>query len=119
VAALYATVAQADITLDGTIPPGTTTGTSVVVIKAHHQPGATDSIRFKFSAPKVDAGVAYVLSFCVGPATNPCGLSSDYTVDVPMGESRIAVIPSSLFEKNVLVVGQGTKKPVPYVVTMD
>jgi hypothetical protein len=28
------------------------------------------------------------------------------------------VIPSSLLEKNVLVVGQGTKKPVRYEVTM-
>jgi hypothetical protein len=113
---LFTQEAFAYITLNGTIPAGTT---PVVILQANNQPGATGVIKFKFSAPAHDAGVPYVLSFCIGPASNPCGLPTSYVVDVPGGQERLAVVNANVFATNVLVVGQGTKRPVPFAVTME
>jgi hypothetical protein len=104
--------------LNGTIPAGTA---PVVIIQANKQSGATATgvLKFKFSAPAVNAGVPYALSFCIGPETNPCGLPSSYVVNVPAGEDRLAVVDASVFASNVLVVGQGTRVPVPFVVQIE
>jgi hypothetical protein len=105
--------AFASITLNGTIPAGTT---PVVIIQANPQSGATGVLKFKFSAPTAGA---YKLSFCIGPAANPCGLATSYVVTVPGGQERLAVVDASVFKNNVLVVGQGTTQPLPFAVTIE
>jgi hypothetical protein len=116
VSTVFVLEASAYITLNGMVPVGPT---GLVILQAHNQSGATDTLRFKFSAPAFNAGVKYAISFCIGPATNPCGLPTSYVVSVPGGEERLAVVPASVFEKNVLTVGQGTARPVPYAVTIE
>jgi hypothetical protein len=113
---IYVPEAYAYITLNGMVPVGTA---GIVILQANNQTGTTDTLKFKFSAPSFNAGVKYVLNFCIGPASNPCGQASSYVVAVPGGEERLAVVPSSMFAKNVLVVGQGTSRPVPYSVTIE
>lgn len=108
--------ARAYITLNGMVPVGKA---GVVILQAHKQTGTTDTLKFKFTAPTFNAGVKYALDFCIGPATNPCGLPTSYVVNVPGGEERLAVVPSSVFANNVLIVGQGTTRPVPYSVTIE
>jgi hypothetical protein len=109
--------ARAYITLNGMVPVGRN---GIVILQAHKLSGTTtDTLKFKFTAPSFNAGVSYALSFCIGPATNPCGLPTSYVVQVPGGEERLAVVPASTFANNVLVVGQGTTRPVPYSVTME
>lgn len=108
--------ARAYITLNGIVPVGRA---GVVILQAHKQTGTTDTLKFKFTAPSFDAGVKYALDFCIGPSTNPCGLPTSYVVNVPGGEERLAVVPSSVFVNNVLIVAQGTNRPVPYSVTIE
>src|ERR1700686_3065906 len=112
--ALFVQEAFAYITLNGMVPVGQA---GLVILQAHKQSGATDTLKFKFSAPSFNAGVKYVINFCIGPATNPCGLPTSYVVPVPGGEERLAVVPASIFEKSVLTVGHGTSRPVPFAVT--
>lgn len=114
---VYIPEAHAYITLNGMVPVGKA---GIVILQAHKQTGTTtDTLKFKFTAPAFNAGVKYALDFCVGPASNPCGLPTSYVVNVPGGEERLAVLPASVFEKNVLTVGQGTARPVPYSVTIE
>lgn len=109
--------ARAYITLNGIVPVGRN---GVVILQAHKLSGTTsDTLKFKFTAPSFNAGVPYALNFCIGPATNPCGLPTSYVVNVPGGEERLGVVPASVFANNVLVVGQGTTRPVPYSVTIE
>lgn len=109
--------ARAYITLNGMVPVGKN---GVVILQAHKLSGTTtDTLKFKFTAPTFNAGVNYALSFCIGPSNNPCGLPTSYVVNVPGGEERLAVVPSSVFANNVLTVGQGTTRPVPYSVTIE
>ena len=105
--------ALAQITLNGTVPAGTT---PVVIIQANNQTGATGVVKFKFSAPTAGK---YAFSFCIGPAANPCGLATSYVVNVPGGQERLAVVDASIFKNNVLTVGQGTTQPLPFTVTME
>ena len=117
VSILYIPKARAYITLNGMVPVGKN---GTVILQAHKLPGGTsDTLKFKFTAPSFNAGVAYALNFCVGPATNPCGLPTSYVVVVPGGEERLAVVPASVFANNVLIVSQGTARPVPYSVTIE
>jgi len=104
----------ASVLLKGMVPAGK----EVVILKAHKQSGATDTLKFKFSAPAPTPG-GYALSFCVGPATNPCGTTTSYVVSVPGGEERLAVIPAAALTNNVLTVGQGTTVALPFEVTME
>jgi hypothetical protein len=103
----------AAITIDGTVPVGRT---GVLLIQANHQPGATGVVKFKFTAPLKGA---YTLGFCIGPASNPCGMATSYVVQVQGGESQLAVVNANMFENNVLVVTQGTSTPVPFSVSME
>jgi hypothetical protein len=108
------------ITLTGTIP-GTTPPTPVVILEANPHIGSGCPLKFKFSAPLPDseAPVPYALSFCIGPAANPCGLPTSFVVVVPGGQERLAVVDPGTFKTNVLTVGQGTKVPIPFSVTME
>jgi hypothetical protein len=103
----------AAITLDGTVP---VSSTGLVLIQANHQTGATGVLKFKFSAPEKGA---YTMGFCIGPASNPCGMSSSYVVQVPGGGSQLSVVSANIFENNVLVVQQGTSTPLPFSVTIE
>jgi hypothetical protein len=103
------------ITLNGTIP---SSSTPLVIIQANGENGPGGILKFKFSAPAPQPG-GYALSFCIGPASNPCGTSSDYVVNVPAAEERLAVIEAGVFRKSILVVGQGTNDPVPFSVTIE
>jgi hypothetical protein len=111
--ALLAQTSFASIELRGTLPPGTK---PLVILKAPSQGTLTGLLKFKFSAP---GSGAYSLNFCVGPETNPCGLSTSYVVTVPAGEERFAVIDAHMLTNNVLVVAQGTRVPVPFAVSME
>jgi hypothetical protein len=106
------------ITLTGTIPVG---GKPVVILEANPGIGSGCPLKFKFSAPLPDAEapVPYTLSFCIGPAANPCGLPTDFVVVVPGGQERLAVVDGGTFKNNVLVVGQGTSVPIPFSVTIE
>ena len=101
------------ITLNGTIPSG---GTPVVIIEANGENGPGGILKFKFSAPQAGA---YALGFCIGPATNPCGTSSDYVVNVPGGQERLAIVEGAVFRNSVLVVTQGTSTDQPFSVTVE
>jgi hypothetical protein len=100
-------------TLSGVIPPGKTVTLSV------QRPLIPRPLRFTFSAPPVNAHVRYALSYCIGPRSNPCGLPTDIVVVVPMGATKAATYPSTLFLKNAFVVGQGTRVPTPYRVVIQ
>jgi len=105
------------ITLNGMVPVGRA---GLVILQAHKLDASpSDTLKFKFSAPAFNAGVAYTLNFCIGPASNPCGLPTSYVVTVPGGEERLAAVPASVFKDNVLIVGQGTNRPVPFAVTIE
>jgi hypothetical protein len=108
------------ITLTGTIP-ATTPPTPVVILEANPNAGTGCPLKFKFSAPlpATPPPVAYALSFCIGPAANPCGLPTSFVVVVPGGQERLAVVDPAVFKTNILVVGQGTKVPVPFSVTFE
>ena len=101
------------ITLNGTIPPGET---PVVIIEANGEHGPGGILKFKFSAPQAGA---YALNFCIGPASNPCGTSSDYVVNVPGGQERLAIVEGGVFRNSVLVVTQGTSDTLPFSVTVE
>lgn len=103
------------MTLNGTIP-ATDPPTSVVILEANGERGTGGPLKFLFSAPMPGS---YALNFCIGPATNPCGLPTSYVVVVPGGEQRLAVVDAGIFKNNVLVVGQGTSGPVPFAVTIE
>ncbi len=111
--ALAPAASFAAITIDGTVP---VSRTGILLIQANHQPGATGVVKFKFTAPQKGA---YTLGFCIGPASNPCGMATSYVVQVQGGESQLAVVNANVFENNVLVVAQGTSTPVPFSVSME
>jgi len=108
--------AFAAITLSGKVPLGSA---GLVILQANKMSATTDTLKFKFSAPAFNAGVPYTLNFCIGPASNPCGLATSYVVVVPVGHEQLAVVPASIFTDNVLTVSQGTKVPVPFAVTIE
>jgi hypothetical protein len=105
--------ASAAITMRGTVPAS---ATAFVIIQANGQTGARGPIKLLLGAPTPGA---YALSFCIGPASNPCGLSTSYVVNVPGGEQRMAVVDASMFVSNVLVVGQGTASALAFTVTIE
>ena len=98
--AALALPAFAQITLNGTVPAGTT---PVVIIQANNQTGATGVLKFKFSAPTAGK---YAFNLSIGPAANPCGSATSYVVVVSGGQERLAVVDASIFKNNVLVVGR-------------
>jgi hypothetical protein len=100
-------------TLSGTIPPG-----RAPVRLELHRP-LPHEIRLTFYAPPSPAGVPYALNYCLGPASNPCGLPSDRVWVVAEGKSITAVVSATELKTKVLVVGQGTSKPVPYKVQVS
>ena len=105
--------AFAAVTLSGTAP---VSRSPLVIIQPHNQSVARGVVKFKFSAPTAGA---YTMGFCIGPAANPCGMATSYVVQVPGGQERMAVVDASIFEKNVLAVGQGTSQALPFTITME
>ena len=105
------TAGMATQTLSGVLPPG-----RVTKVLTFRRPLLPQPMHFQFTAPPVNAGVGYALTFCIGAPANPCGLPSDITVDVLKGQTKSATFNSSLFARRVFVVGQGTRVSVPYLV---
>ncbi len=105
------TPGMATQTLSGTLPPGTRSK-----VLTFRLPARPQALRFQFTAPPVNAGVNYALNFCVGARANSCGLRTDIVFVVPKGQTRFATLSSALFPSRVLTVGQGTRRPVPYLV---
>ncbi len=101
------------ISLSGTIP---SSPNPLVIIQANGEKGPGGILKFKFSAPQAGA---YTMNFCIGPASNPCGTSSDYVVTVPGGQERLAIVEAGVFRTSVLVVGQGTSEALPFSVTVE
>jgi hypothetical protein len=115
-AAVFALSAPASAyTLSGTIPPHAPPKSVVL----HPHIPLPPLVRLTMSAPPVNAGVPYALTYCIGPAANPCGLPNDWAVEVSAGQTVVRTVPASLFTGKVFVVGQGTKKSVPYKVQID
>lgn len=116
VAALCAFAAPAfAYTFSGTIP-ATTPPKPIVLHLYLPVPGL---MKITMKAPPVHAGVDYALSYCIGPAANPCGSTDSWSVQVPRGQTVYITVPSSRFTGKVFVVGQGTSRPVPYFVEVD
>lgn len=107
--------AQASITLRGTVPASRT---PTVILPATGATALHGVVKFLFTAPTAGA---YALSFCIGPAANPCGFAppTSTVVNVPGGDQKLLLIDASLLTSNVLVVGQGTTTPLPYTVTIE
>ena len=106
--------ASAQLKITGTLNPDETR----VIIPANHRGGltsATGVISFHF----VSAVGGAILNFCVGPASNPCGVASSFVVTLGPGQESFAVVNNAEFlHGNVLVVGQGTTSSVGFTVEM-
>jgi hypothetical protein len=100
-------------TINGVIPAGRRT--EIIQLLRPTRP----VVRFKFFAPPSPAGVRYALNYCIGPAFNPCGLRTSKVWVVPEGQSRTGAVSATVFARNVLVVSQGTSKPVPFSVEVN
>jgi hypothetical protein len=100
-------------TVSGVLPAGRQT-----VPIALHRP-LPPVVTFKFSAPPANAGVRYALNYCIGPASNPCGLRTDKVWVVSEGATKTASVPASDLQTKVLVVSKGTAKPLPYAVEVN
>lgn len=107
------------MTIKGTILPTK----PLVILDAHPDILPPRKVKITVSAPLPDskAPVPYTLSFCIGPSKNPCGMPApqSYVLVVPGGEERTAVVDSGIFKDKVVAVGQGTKVPIPYIVTIE
>jgi hypothetical protein len=113
VACVLSTPAFARQRITGVIRPGTTP-----VVINFRRPAAPTQMLFTFSAPRPRAshGAPYALNYCIGLRVNPCGLPSSQLVNVPEGGKQTASFNSGIFATDILVVGQGTNAPVPFVV---
>jgi hypothetical protein len=99
--------------LSGTLPPGT--HSKILAVRLPPRP---ESMHFEFFAPPVNAGVNYALTYCIGARSNPCGLPSDITIDVIKGQTQARTYSSTVFRNRIFVVGQGTRRSVPYRVVI-
>jgi len=102
------------ITLNGTFP---SSRTPIVILEASGEDATGAPLKFTFSAPKL-ADVNYEMGFCIGPASNPCGLPTSQVINVPGGQEKSAVIDPSTFKNNVMTVKQGTNEDLPFIVTI-
>jgi hypothetical protein len=109
------TIPSMSIKLNGNLP----SQLAPVVILEASGAGATGApLKFTFSAPKL-ADVNYEMGFCIGPASNPCGLPAFPVINVPGGQERSAVIDAGVFKNNILVAHQGTNEDLPFVMTIE
>jgi len=112
---INSTIPSMSITLNGNLPSQLA---PVVILEASGASATGAPLKFTFSAPKL-ADVNYELGFCIGPASNPCGLPASPVINVPGGQKRSAVIAASVFKDNILVAHQGTNEDLPFVVTIE
>jgi hypothetical protein len=73
-------------TISGTIGGGTPSAELIRANVNHVALNISGLLKFKFQAVTSDgkAGVPYVMNFCIGPAKNPCGLSTDIVCSPPV-----------------------------------
>lgn len=95
-------------------------GTPAIVIPANANnvaQGLSGLLKFKFTAVKAGA---YDITFCIGPASNPCGLATSIVYEVAGGTAVFALINASVFDHgNVLAAAVGTASPVEYEVSLE
>jgi hypothetical protein len=101
-------------TINGTIPPHAPPEPITIAL---HQPISPGILKLTFTAPPVNAGVRYVITFCIGPARNPCLLP----LSVLEGQQAVVPVDANLFtaEHYVISVAQGTRVAVPYTLEVD
>ena len=112
-------------TLTGTIP-GVIRGQLPISVAIHLQkPPGPGFLKLTLSSPPVNAGVAYDVSFCVGPAsapvTHPCSTASNIGSGfiVLPGQQVIVFVSTNSYPNDVIWVGQGTFVAVPYSLDVD
>lgn len=101
-------------TINGTIPPHAPPEPVTIAL---HEPISPGILKLTFTAPPVNAGVCYVVSFCIGPAAHPCLLP----LSVLEGQQAVVPVDADLFTTDhyVISVAQGTKVAVPYTLEVD
>jgi hypothetical protein len=82
-----------------------------------HQPISPGILKLTFTAPPVNAGVRYVITFCIGPVSHPCVLP----LQVLEGQQAVVPVDANVFttEHYVISVEQGTSVAVPYTLEVD
>lgn len=122
--------ALAQLHIVGTVPvgaPGSNGGIVIVLPttqKADHTnytAGGLLKFRFRAPTPASTTHVAYVMGYCVGPATNPCGLATSIVVSVAGGGApTFALIDASAFaDGNVLAAVNPTSVPIRFEIDLD
>lgn len=122
--------ALAQLHITGKAPVGAagSNGGIVVVLPSTQTAGNTNYtvsglLKFKFRAPTTASvtHVPYTLGFCVGPAANPCGLTSSIVVSVAGGgPGTFALIDASAFANgNVLAVVNPTSTAVQFDIELE
>jgi hypothetical protein len=79
-------------------------------------------LKFKLRAVSTNAQahVPYAMNFCVGPASNPCGLSTSIVYTVPGGTAVFVLLNASAFDHgNVMSVSVGTAATVEYEIDLE
>jgi hypothetical protein len=101
-------------TINGTIPPHEPPEPVTIAL---HQPISPGILKLTFTAPPVNAGVRYVITFCIGPASHPCLLP----LSILEGQQAVVPVDANLFTTDhyVISVGQGTRVAVPYTLEVD
>ena len=102
----------AKLNLSGTVPPAS----QVVLIPANPRGVPKGVLKLKLTSAVGGA----TLGFCVGPAANPCGDATSFVVNVPPGESKLAVINAADFANGaVLIVNNPTASTVGYGINIE
>jgi len=135
VCGVYATVllshsADAQLHITGTVPvgaPGSNGGIAIVLPSTQMANNTNYAVsgllkfRFRAPTPASTTHVQYTLAFCVGPPSNPCGLSTSIAVRVNGGgPATFALIDASAFAGgNVLGIVNPTSVPVQFEVDLE
>ena len=101
-------------TINGTIPPHAPPQPVTIAL---HQPISPGILKLTFTVASVNAGVRYIVTFCIGPAAHPCPLA----LSVLAGQQAVVPVDANLFTADhyVITVAQGTKVAIPYTLEVD
>jgi hypothetical protein len=115
-------VALAEETITGNVG-GDTPQVTVIPANVLNLPMSFSGLlRFKLRAvsTSAQAHTPYTMNFCVGPASNPCGLSTSIVYTVPGDTAVFALLNASAFDHgNVMTVSVGTAATVGYEISLE
>jgi hypothetical protein len=114
--------ALAEETITGNVGGGEPSVTVIPANALHLPMSFSGLLRFKLRAVSTDAQahVPYVMNFCVGPASNPCGLSTSIIYAVPGGTAVLVLLDASAFDHdNVMTVSVGTAATVEFEIDLE